>query len=145
MRFVSFISFVPFVSFVSFVALVAVVAVVALVAVVSPLIMSYRILETIILNPHDRKRLRHVKNQASWNASLLDFLKVVVDIFELASLIDHVSLVCCMQFKHLSEIQSRANNRANDVDPIKHRLENGQLHRVVGWQRHKDKGTTSTQ
>ena len=89
-------------------------------------------LATIIPNPNDRKMLCHVENQAGWNASLLDFLKGVVDIFELASLIDHVSLVSCVQFKHLSEIQPCANNRANDVDPIKDRLENGQLHIVVG-------------
>jgi hypothetical protein len=75
-------------------------------------------LSSSILTPNNRKKLRHVENQASWNASLLDFLKGLVDIFEHTSLVDYVRFACCMQFKHLSEIQPRANNRADDIDPI---------------------------
>src|SRR5438270_2471515 len=94
---------------------------------------------------NNREKLRHVEIQASWNASLLDFLKVMVDIFELARLVDYVSLSSCMEFKHLSQIQPCANNRADDVDPIEHRLENGQLHGVVGRQRDKDQAATTPQ
>src|SRR5438270_10949478 len=100
---------------------------------------------TSTLDPNNRKKLRHVENQTSWNASLLDFLKGLVNIFELTCLVDHVRLTCRMQFKHLSKIQPCANNRADNVDPIELRLENGQLHVVVGRQCDKDKTPTTQQ
>jgi hypothetical protein len=93
--------------------------------------------------PNDREELRHVENQASRNASLLNFFKGMVDIFELAGIVDHARLACRMQFKHFSEIKPCANNRADDVDPIENRLENWQLHVVVGRQRDKDKCPTT--
>ncbi len=67
--------------------------------------------------------LHHVEDQAGRDLSLFDFLKCMVDIFQVPFLIDHMGLAVGMKLEHFRKVEAGSHNRANDFDPIEYGLE----------------------
>ena len=74
-------------------------------------------------------RLDHIEDQPGRDASVLNFLHGLIDLLEASRLINHFCPTRSVQLEYFRQIQGRADNRADDLNPIEHRFEDRKLDR----------------
>src|SRR5437660_2259455 len=69
------------------------------------------------------------------HVAVQDVLHCCLHLFEWTLLADHSGLAGRVQLEDLAEVEPRADDRADDGDPVQNRLEDPQLHSVLRRQR----------
>ena len=87
----------------------------------------------------------HPEDDPSSDASRFDVGDCLVDVVERACLADHLRPAGGVELEDLAEILPRADDRADDGDPVQHGLEDRQGDLVVGRQRDEDERATATE